>query len=99
MRWFIINGGRNSKCPVQVMKKTPWFPRKPSGVSLVSNTSAKRFPMNVFGPDLKAKLFTQPYKTLEAMQAKVTEILENYSDAAVVKLTQFSHFINAANAV
>ena len=33
------------------------------------------------------------------MQAKVTEILEKYSDAAIAKLTQFSHFIDAANAV
>ena len=56
-------------------------------------------PIERLWQDLKAKLFTQSYKTLEAMQAKVTEILENYSDAVVAKLTQFSHFINAANAV
>ena len=56
-------------------------------------------PIERLWQDLKAKLFTQSYKTLEAMQAKVTEILENYSDAMVAKLTQFSHFINAANAV
>ena len=49
--------------------------------------------------DFKAKLFTQTYKALEDMQAKVSEILEGYCDAAVAKLTQFSHFINAANAV
>ena len=49
--------------------------------------------------DIKAKLFTQTYKTLEAMQAKVSEILQNYSDEASAKLTQFSHFIEAANAV
>ena len=56
-------------------------------------------PIERLWQDLKAKLFTQSYKTLEDMQAKVTEILENYSDAAIAKLTQFSHFINAANAV
>jgi len=33
------------------------------------------------------------------MQAKVTEILQNYGDATIAKLTQFSHFIDAANAV
>ena len=48
--------------------------------------------------DIKAK-FTQTYKTLEDMKAKVTVILQNYTDAAIAKLTKFSHFINAANAV
>ena len=33
------------------------------------------------------------------MQAKVSEILQNYCDAAVTKLTRFSHFMDAANAV
>ena len=56
-------------------------------------------PIERFWQDLKAKLFTHSYKTLETMQAKVTEILENYCDAAVAKLTHFSHFIDAANAV
>lgn len=56
-------------------------------------------PIERLWQDLKAKLFTQPYKALEDMQAKVTEILENYCDATVAKLTQFSYFINAANAV
>ena len=56
-------------------------------------------PIERFWQDLKAKLFTQPYKTLEDMQAKVTEILQGYCDATVAKLTQFSHFIDAANAV
>ena len=56
-------------------------------------------PIERFWQDLKAKLFTHSYKTLEDMQAKVTEILQNYSDAAVAKLTQFSHFMDAANAV
>ena len=55
-------------------------------------------PIERLWQDIKANLFTQS-KTLEDMQAKVTEILENYSDAAIAKLTQFSHFTNAANAV
>ena len=56
-------------------------------------------PIERFWQDLKAKLFTQTYQTIDDMQAKVTEILGKYSDAAVAKLTGFSHFINAANAV
>ena len=56
-------------------------------------------PIERLWQDIKAKLFTQTYKALEDMQAKVTEILENYSDAAIAKLTQFSHFVDAANAV
>ena len=56
-------------------------------------------PIERLWQDIKAKLFTQTYKALEDMQAKVTEILDDYCDAAIAKLTQFSHFINAANAV
>ena len=56
-------------------------------------------PIERLWQDIKAKLFTQTYQTLETMQAKVTEILQDYSDEAITKLTQFSHFINAANAV
>ena len=56
-------------------------------------------PIERLWQDLKAKLFTQTYQTLEDMQAKVTEILDKYSDATVAKLTGFSHFINTANAI
>ena len=56
-------------------------------------------PIECLWQDIKTKLFTQTYKGLENMQAKVTEILQNYSDAAIAKLTQFSHFTDAANAV
>ena len=56
-------------------------------------------PIERLWQDMKAKLFVQTYKTLETMQAKVTEILADYSDTAVAKLTAFSHFINAANAI
>ena len=56
-------------------------------------------PIERLWQDLKAKLFTQTYKALEDMQAKVSQILEGYCDATVAKLTQSSHFINAAHAV
>ena len=56
-------------------------------------------PIERLWQDMKAKLFAETYKTLETMQAKVTEILGDYSDTAIAKLTQFSHFINAANAI
>ena len=56
-------------------------------------------PIERLWQDIKAKLFTQTYKTLETMQTKVSEILQGYSDAAMTKLTGFSHFINAANAI
>ena len=56
-------------------------------------------PIERLWQDIKAKLFIQVYETLEDMKTKVTEILQNYSHAALAKLTGFSHFINAANAV
>ena len=56
-------------------------------------------PIERLWQDIKAQLFTQPYKTLEALQTKVTEILRNYSDTEIAKLTGFSHFIDAANAI
>ena len=49
--------------------------------------------------DIKAKLFTHTYQTLEAMQNKVTEILHEYSNTTIAKLTGFSYFIKAANAI
>ena len=56
-------------------------------------------PIERLWQDIKAKLFSQTYKTFEDMQAKVTEILLNYSDATITKLTGFSYFINTANAI
>lgn len=56
-------------------------------------------PIERLWQDMKAKLFLQTHQTLEALQAKVTEILGHYSDTAIAKLTSFSHFINAANAI
>ena len=56
-------------------------------------------PIERLWQDIKAKLFTQTYKTLPAMQMKVTHILCSYSDAEIAKITRFSHFIKAANAI
>ena len=56
-------------------------------------------PIERLWQDIKAKLLTQAYETLEAMQTKVTEILLYYSDATIAKLTGFSLFIKAANAL
>ena len=57
-------------------------------------------PIERFWQDLKAKLLvSETYKTLPDMQAKVTEILLNYCDTTVSKLTGFPYFLNAANAI
>jgi len=56
-------------------------------------------PIERLWQDMKAKLFVETYKTLQAMQAKITEILTDYSDTEIAKLTAFSHFIKAANAI
>ena len=57
-------------------------------------------PIERFWQDIKvSKLFIQTYKTLADMQAKVTEILQNYCEATIAQLTSFSHFINATNAI
>ena len=56
-------------------------------------------PIERLWQDIKAKLFSQAYETLEDMQTKVTEILLNYCDATMAKLTGFSHFIKAANGI
>ena len=66
---------------------------------VLSRSDYKLNPIERLWQDLKTKLFTQTYQTIEDMQAKVTEILDKYSDAAVAKLTGFSRFINAANAI
>ena len=56
-------------------------------------------PIKRLWQDIKAKLFTQTYETLADMQTRVTEILSNYSDNTIAKLTGFSHFIEAAKAI
>ncbi len=56
-------------------------------------------PIERLWQDIKAKLFSPTYQTLEDMQARVSEILHNYCDATIAKLTGFSLFINAANAI
>ena len=49
--------------------------------------------------DIKVKLFTQPYRTLAEMQRRLTEILRNYSDEAIAKLTRFSYFLKTDNEI
>ena len=56
-------------------------------------------PIERLWQDIKAKLFSQTYETLAAMQEKVTEILGSYSDAAIAKITGFSYFIKTANEI
>ena len=56
-------------------------------------------PMERLYQDIKAKLFSQTYETLAAMQAKITEILGSYSDATIAKITGFAYFIKAANEI
>ena len=56
-------------------------------------------PIERLWQDIKAKLFSQGYETFEDMQTKVTEILLNYSNATIAKLTGFSYFIKTANAI
>ena len=48
---------------------------------------------------IKVKLFTQPYRTLAEMQRRLTEILRNYSDEAIAKLTRFSYFLKTDNEI
>jgi len=71
----------------------------PENIVFLPPYSPELNPIERLWQDRKAKLFVQTYKTLEAMQAKGTEILGDYSDTAIAKLTGFSHFINAANAI
>ena len=56
-------------------------------------------PIERLWQDLKAKLFSQVYDTIEEMQTKITEILHKYSTTTIAKITGFSFFTKAANAV
>ena len=56
-------------------------------------------PIERLWQDLKAKLLSQVYETLEDMQEKITEILHDYSAAIIAKITGFSFFIQTANAI
>ena len=56
-------------------------------------------PIERLWQDIKAKLFSQTYETLAAMQAKITEILASYSDATIAKITGFAYFIKVANEI
>ena len=56
-------------------------------------------PIERLWQDIKQKLFSRTYQTLDQMQQKLSTILGNYSKAAITKITSFSYFINAANAI
>ena len=56
-------------------------------------------PIERLWQDIKQKLFSRTYQTLDQMQQKLSTILGNYSKAAITKITAFSYFINAANAI
>lgn len=56
-------------------------------------------PIERLWQDLRTKLFCQVYETIEDMQAKITEILHAYSATMMAKITGFSFFIEAANAI
>jgi transposase len=60
---------------------------------------AKVNPIERLWQALKAKLFTRPYGTLAEMQARLTEVLCNYSDKAIAKLTGFSYFLKTTNEI
>ena len=56
-------------------------------------------PIERLWQDIKHKLFTQTYQTLEQMQQQLSEILANFPKQAIAKLTSFSYFLNATNAI
>ena len=56
-------------------------------------------PIERLWQDIKQKLFSRTYQTLDQMQQKLSTILGNYSKPAITKITAFSYFINAANAI
>ena len=56
-------------------------------------------PIERLWQDIKHKLFSQTYQTLAQMQQQLSEILGKYPLEAIAKLTSFSYFLNAANAI
>ena len=56
-------------------------------------------PIERLWQDIKHKLFSQTYQTLDQMQQKLSEILGKYPKSAIAKLTSFSYFLNTANAI
>ena len=56
-------------------------------------------PIERLWQDIKHKLFSQTYQTLDQMQQQLSEILGKYPKSAIAKLTSFSYFLNTANAI
>lgn len=56
-------------------------------------------PIERLWQDIKQKLFTQTYQTVDQMQQQLSEILATFTKAAMAKITAFSYFINTANAI
>ena len=56
-------------------------------------------PIERLWQDIKQKLFTHTYQTLDQMQQRLSEILGTFTKAAMAKITAFSYFINTANAI
>ena len=56
-------------------------------------------PIERLWQDIKLKLFTHTYQTLDQMQQQLSEILGTFTKAAMAKITAFSYFINTANAI
>ena len=49
--------------------------------------------------DIKAKLFQHTLESIEEMQNKITQILRNYTKAAIAQITSFKYFAKVANGI
>ena len=56
-------------------------------------------PIERLWQDIKLKLFSNTYQTLEQMQQQLSQILGTFTKTAMAKITAFSYFINTANAL
>ena len=56
-------------------------------------------PIERLWQDIKYKLFTRTYQTLDQMQHQLSEILATLTKNAMAKITAFSYLINTANAI
>ena len=56
-------------------------------------------PIERLWQDIKQKLFSRTYQTLDQMQQQLSEILGNFPKSAIAKITSFSYFLNADNAI
>ena len=49
--------------------------------------------------DIKAKFFQHALESIEDMQDKITQILRNYTKAAIAQITNFKYFTKVANGI